>query len=96
MVISCSPCQKEEKECIWNKYLIYAVLRDFNFVVVYSLFPPNSNSEIFRVHKEIVFSKSESLLEGHSPLKLTDENKNVPALGDEWHALQTLLSRKYI
>ena len=29
MVISCSTCQKEEKECIWVKYLIYTVLSKF-------------------------------------------------------------------
>ena len=29
MVISCSTCQKEEKECTWVKYLIYAVLSQF-------------------------------------------------------------------
>ena len=29
MVISCSTCQKEEKESTWVKYLIYAVLLQF-------------------------------------------------------------------
>ena len=29
MVISCSTCQKEEKECTWVKYLIYTVLSLF-------------------------------------------------------------------
>ena len=29
MVISCSTCQKEKKECKWVKYLIYAVLSRF-------------------------------------------------------------------
>ena len=38
MEISCSICQKEEKEYIWVKYLIYAVLHDFNFVIIYTLF----------------------------------------------------------
>ena len=52
MEISCSTCEKEEKGCIWVKYLIYAVLHDFNFVVIYALFPPNSDSQIFRVHKK--------------------------------------------
>ena len=31
MVISCSTCQKEEKERTWVKYLIYAVLLRFQF-----------------------------------------------------------------
>ena len=31
MVISCSTCQKEEKEYMWVKYLIYAVLLQFQF-----------------------------------------------------------------
>ena len=38
MVISCSTCEKEEKECIQVKYLIYAVCRDFKFVVIYAFF----------------------------------------------------------
>ena len=38
MEISFSICQKEEKECIWVKYLIYAVLHDLNFVIIYTLF----------------------------------------------------------
>ena len=59
MVISGSTCQKEEKECIWIKYLIYVVLRAFNFfLVIYALFPQNSNSQIFRVSKKIVNYKS--------------------------------------
>ena len=38
--------------------MIYAILCDFNFVVIYVLFPPNSNSQIFRIHKNIIYSKS--------------------------------------
>ena len=38
--------------------MIYAVLRDFNFVAIFELFLPNSNSHIFRVHKKMVYSKS--------------------------------------
>ena len=29
--ISCSTCQKEEKECTWVKYVIYAVFQQFKF-----------------------------------------------------------------
>ena len=32
--------------------------RNSKFVVIYVLFPPNQNSQSFRVHKKIVFSKS--------------------------------------
>ena len=31
MVISCSTCKKEEQECTWVKYVIYAVLPLFRF-----------------------------------------------------------------
>ena len=46
------------KECILVKYFIYAVLRDFNFVLICALFPPNSNSQTFRVDKKMFFSRS--------------------------------------
>ena len=36
MVISFSTCQKEEKECTWVKYLIYAICHDLKFVVIYA------------------------------------------------------------
>ena len=58
MVILCSTCQQKEKECIWVKYVIHAVLCNFNFVVIDALFPPNSNPQIFRVHKKPVNSTS--------------------------------------
>ena len=32
-VISCSTCQKEERECTWVKYFIYAI---FQFVLIYA------------------------------------------------------------
>ena len=32
--------------------------RNFKFVVIYSLFPPNQYSQNFRVHKKMFFSKS--------------------------------------
>ena len=37
--------------------------QNFNFVVIYALFPPNVYSLNFRVHKTIVFSKSEKGVE---------------------------------
>ena len=58
MVISFSTCQKEEKECIQVKYLIYAVCCNFKFVVIYAFLPPNMHSQNFSVHKKMVFSKS--------------------------------------
>ena len=39
MVISCSTCQKEEKECIQVKYLIYADCHNLHFFVIYTFFP---------------------------------------------------------
>ena len=36
--------------------MIYAVLRDFNFVLFFALFPPNSNSQTFRVNNFFFFS----------------------------------------
>ena len=53
--MSCSTCQKEEKECMWAKYLIYVVCRDFKFIAIYSFFPPNPYSQNFRVHIKMVF-----------------------------------------
>ena len=32
--------------------------RDYNFVVIYAFFPPNSNTQIFRVDKKIAYSNS--------------------------------------
>ena len=59
MVISCSTCQKEEKECLYVKDLIYAVCRNFKFVVIYMFFPPNVHFQNFRVHKKLFFSRSD-------------------------------------
>ena len=36
MVILCSTCQKEEKECTWVKYLTYAIFFG-NFKFVYNI-----------------------------------------------------------
>ena len=47
--------QKEEKECIWVKYLIYAVLLQFQISHHLRVFPPNLYSQKFRVHKKKVF-----------------------------------------
>ena len=54
MVISCSTCQKEEKEC----FQVNAVCCDFKFVVIYALFLPNVPSQNFRVPEKMFFSKS--------------------------------------
>ena len=58
MVILCSTCGKEEKECMWVKYLIYAVLSIFQIHCNLRVCPPNLYSQNFRVHKKIFFSKS--------------------------------------
>ena len=42
----------KEKDSIQVKYVIYAVLPDSNFVVIYALFPPNPNSQIFRIEEK--------------------------------------------
>ena len=52
IVISCSTCQKEEKECTWFKYLIYTVRGDFKFVVIYVFFPAKSVFPKYRIHKK--------------------------------------------
>ena len=41
MVIFCSTCQREETECTWVKYLIYAVWSQFQIFVIYAFFSPN-------------------------------------------------------
>ena len=58
IVITCRFCQKEEKEWIWVKYLIYEVLCHLNFVVIYVLFPPNFISQVFQSSQNIVYFKS--------------------------------------
>ena len=63
MVISCSTCQKEEKERTWVKYLIYAVLLQFQFFLSCNLrvfSPPNlysQNSEFTKKSFFLVWSK---------------------------------------
>ena len=52
MVSSCSACQKEEIECMWVKYLIYAVLSQSQFRRNLRIFPPNLYFQSFRVHKK--------------------------------------------
>ena len=47
MVISCSTCTKGEQECTLVKYVICAVLSRFQVVVIYAIFQPNPNSQIF-------------------------------------------------
>ena len=60
MVIICSTCQMEEKECTWVKYLIYTVLSHFQICPYLRVFsPPNIYSQNFRVHQKMFFSKSE-------------------------------------
>ena len=58
MIITCSTCQKEEKECTWVKYLIYAVLlhfqicRNLRILFAKSVFPKFQSSQkkcIFQV-----------------------------------------------
>ena len=49
MVIVYSYCQKTEKECIWVKYLIYAIMLRFKICRNSCVFPPNlkaKNSEL--------------------------------------------------
>ena len=54
IVISCRTFQKEEEECIWVKYLIYAVLLQFEFGRNLRFFSrlPNPNSQMFRIAKK--------------------------------------------
>ena len=48
MVISCSTCQKEE----WVKYVIHAVLPQFQFCCNLCNFQPNPNFQNFRIYKK--------------------------------------------
>ena len=61
MVISCSTCEKDEKECMWVKYLIYVVLSKFQICCSLRMFIllPNMYSQNFRVHKKLFFPKSD-------------------------------------
>ena len=58
LVISCSTCQKEEKECIWLNMWFTQSGRNFNFVTIYAFLPPKPNSKKFRIDKKIAYSNS--------------------------------------
>ena len=58
MVISCNICQKEEKNAHGLNIWLTLVCHNLKFVVFYALFPPNLNSQNFRVKKKMVLSKS--------------------------------------
>ena len=71
MLMSCSACQKEEKECTWVKYLIYAFLSRSQICRNFLVFPPpNLYSQNFRVHKKMFFSKTGYTLSSnaHNPV----------------------------
>ena len=57
MVIPCSTCQKEEKECMWVKYLIYALCHNFKFVVIYTFFSAKTVFQKFQSSQKSVFFK---------------------------------------
>ena len=48
MVISYSTCQEEEKECMWVKYLIYAVLSQFQICRILRIFSAKSVFQKFQ------------------------------------------------
>ena len=48
MVISCSTCQNEEKECIWIKYVIYVAWQQFQFYLNLDIFSAKSESTDFQ------------------------------------------------
>ena len=59
MVISYSSCQKEKKKCIWDKYLIYAVLSRFQICHnIRVFFSPNLHSQSSELTKKIGFFSS--------------------------------------
>ena len=62
MLISYIYCQKEEKECILVKYLICAFMSQFQICRNSRVFSAKSETQNFRVHKKMFFSKSDSRL----------------------------------
>ena len=60
MVILCSTGQKEAKECIQVKYLIYAVCRNFKFVVIYAFFPAKCAFTKFQSSQKLFFFRSDN------------------------------------
>ena len=56
MVISCSTCQKEEKECTFVYYVICAVLPRFQFCRNLCNFSANYKSQIFRIDKKMLIA----------------------------------------
>ena len=59
MVISCSTCQKDEKNALGSNMWLTQSCRNFNFVVIYAIFPPNPDSKIFRIDNKIMDYKSD-------------------------------------
>ena len=55
---TCSTCQKEEKECIWVKYLIYAVLLRFQICRNLRVFSAKSVFPKFQSSQNNVFFPS--------------------------------------
>ena len=55
MVVSCSTCKKEEKECMWVKHLIYAVLSQFQICCNLLFSPAKSVFPKFRAQKQMFF-----------------------------------------
>ena len=69
MVTSYSTCQKEEKECIWVKYLIYAVLPQFKICRNLRIFSAKSEFPKFQgSRKNIFFPSLGKLLRTQSPV----------------------------
>ena len=50
--ISCSTCEKKEKKAFGLFLLLSQSCCNFNLVVIYTLFPRNSNYKMFGVHKK--------------------------------------------
>ena len=63
MVISCSSCQKEEKNACWLDIGFTLFCSVFYFVVIYAYFSTKCVLPKFRVHTQNAFSQSEYVLD---------------------------------
>ena len=62
MVISCSTCQKEEKYALGLNMGFTESCRNFNFVVIYAIFPAKPYFHTFRIDNKIAYCNSGSVV----------------------------------
>ena len=59
MVISLSPVKRKKKNAFGLNIWFTQSCRNFDFVIIYAIFPTNPNSQIFRINKKNYYCNSE-------------------------------------